>query len=451
MTADARSIVARPASGPLRGEARVPGDKSISHRSLLFGALAEGTTRVEGLLEGEDVLATAAALEALEVPARRLSPGVWEIDGGGLGALAEPDRPIDCGNAGTLARLICGILAANPLVATLTGDASLSRRPMERVFAPMRAVGAEIRCREGGRLPALVKGTRRPLPVDWTLPVASAQVKTAILLAGLHGPGETRVAEPVATRDHSERMLLRMGASLETEPLPGGGRRHALIGARDLRPLSFRVPADPSSAALIAAAALVAEGSDVRLPGVCVNPTRSGFFETVAEMGAEIETENVREEGGETVADLRVRQAPLRGIRVPAERAPSMIDEYPALAALAAFAEGETRMEGVRELRAKESDRIQAMADGLAACGVRVESEEDRLSVWGGGRPAGGATVEVRGDHRIAMAFLALGQGARAPVRVDDGRAIDTSFPGYAALVASLGGRLETGGGREDA
>ena len=443
MTESIQPLVAHRATRPLQGEAALPGDKSISHRALLLGALAEGTTRVSGLLEGEDVLASAQALAALGVPTRRLAPGKWEVAGGGLGALAEPARPIDCGNAGTLARLITGILAANPLTVTLTGDASLSSRPMERVFAPMRDVGAEILCRDGGRLPATIRGTRRPLPIDWTLPVPSAQVKSAILLAALHGPGETTVSEPVATRDHTERMLHRMGAAIESETTLDGARHHAVIGGSDLSPLRFAVPRDPSSAALVAAAALMVEGSSIRLPSVCINPSRIGFFDTIAEMGADVSYENRRKEAGEPVADLRVRQAPLTSVRVPAKRAPSMIDEYPALAALAAFAEGETVMEGVQELRTKETDRVAAMADGLAACGVRVQADADRLTVRGCGCPEGGATVRARGDHRIAMAFLALGQGARTPVHVDDARAIGTSFPGFSELLVSLGGRIE--------
>ena len=451
MTETPQPLAAHPASGPLTGEAAVPGDKSISHRALLLGALAEGTTRVSGILEGDDVMATARAVSALGVPAKRLAPGVWEVAGGGLGALCEPDKPIDCGNAGTLARLLTGILAANPMATTLTGDSSLSNRPMDRVFAPMRAVGADILCREGGRLPATIRGTRRPLPIDWTLSVASAQVKSAILLAALHGPGETTVLEPVATRDHTERMLQRMGAALESQTLPDGGRRHVLVGGSDLAPVRFSVPRDPSSAALIATAALVVEGSTIRLPSVCINRSRIGFFETIAEMGADISFENQTEEAGEPVADLCVRQAPLRGIRIPPDRAPFMIDEYPALAVLAAFAEGKTTMEGVGELRAKETDRIQAMADGLAACGVRVETGADRLVIRGSGHPAGGATIRAQGDHRIAMAFLALGQGALAPVRVDDARAIGTSFPGFAALLSSIGGRIEPGPGGSEA
>ncbi len=429
----------RSGAEPLRGEAVIPGDKSISHRALLLGALSEGKTRASGVLEGEDVLSTARAVASLGVPVTRIAPGVWEIDGGGLGALTDPVGPIDCGNAGTLARLISGIIAANPLTATLIGDASLSGRPMERVFAPMRAVGANILCREGGRLPATIRGTHRPLPIDWTLPVASAQVKSAILIAALHGPGETALTEPAASRDHTERMLLRMGAKLQSETLRNGGRRHTLVGGSDLSPLQFGIPRDPSSAALVATAALLVEGSDILLPSICINPSRIGFFETAAEMGAGISFENRREEAGEPVADIRVRHAPLKGIRVPVDRAPSMIDEYPALAALAAFAEGKTAMAGVGELRAKETDRIQAMVDGLADCGVRVEADADSFTVHGCGHPAGGATIRTRNDHRIAMAFLALGQGTQDPVRVDDTRAIDTSFPDFVHLLTSLG------------
>ena len=442
-----KPLVARAPGGPLTGRAVVPGDKSISHRALLLGALAEGSSQVTGLLEGADVLSTAAAMTALGVPVRRHGRGKWEICGGGLGALDEPDRPVDCGNAGTLARLLTGIVAANPLTVTLTGDASLSGRPMERVFTPMRAVGAEILAREGDRLPATIRGTARPLPVDWTLPVASAQVKSAILLAALHGPGETRIDEPVATRDHTERMLRRMGAKLQSEAGDGGGRRHALTGGSELAPLDFRVPADPSSAALVAAAALLVEGSDILLPGICVNPTRTGFFTTVAEMGAAIEFGNRREAGGEPVADLRVRQAPLRGVRVPADRAASMIDEYPALAVVAAVAAGDTVMEGVAELRGKESDRIEAMATGLRACGIDCGTEPDRMLVRGGGRVTGGVTLPTRDDHRVAMAFLVLAQIAAEPVTIDDGRAIDTSFPGFVQLLHALGGRVASAGG----
>jgi len=442
-------LISRPAAAPLRGRPELPGDKSISHRALLLGALAAGRSRVSGLLEAEDVLATAAAVRALGVPIERSAQGIWTVDGGGLGALWEPARPIDCGNAGTLARLVSGILAANPMTVTLCGDASLSARPMERVFEPLRAMGARITARQGDRLPGTLQGTARPLPLDRTLAVPSAQVKSAILLAGLHSPAESRLHEPVKTRDHTERMLCSMGASLRSEPHPRGGVQHALTGGRELAPLQLRVPRDPSSAALIAATALTVEGSEIELPAVCANPGRCGFFDTVREMGADVEFRNPRIEGGEPVADIHVRQAPLRGVRVPAERAPSMIDEYPALAVLAAFADGETCMEGLGELRAKECDRLAAMADGLANCGVHARTGADSLRVRGRGKPPGGAEVQARGDHRVAMAFLALGQGAKADVRIDDGRAIATSFPDFVACLAALGGNVGPCAGSE--
>lgn len=439
--ADKQPVVAQ-SGGPLCGTVRVPGDKSISHRALILGALAEGETRATNLLEAEDVLATAGALRALGVPLERTGEGEWTVSGGGLGAIAEPETVIDCGNSGTTARLLSGLIAANPVTATLTGDASLCARPMARVFEPMREIGAEIRGRAGDRLPAIIHGTRRPLPVDWELPVASAQVKSAILLVALHGRAETRLIEPEPTRDHTERMLRRMGAHIESCPLPTGGIEHRIRGGEALAPLEVAIPADPSAAALVAAAALVVEGSEVLLEGVCVNATRIGFFETLAEMGARIDHRNPRESGGEPVADIAIRHGPLRGVRVPAERAPRMIDEYPALAVVAAFAEGETRMEGVADLRAKESDRIATTAAGLARCGVRVATDSDTLSVRGTGRPTGGATVAVQGDHRIAMAFLALGLGAKSPVAIDDIRPARTSFPDYVALMQGLGANL---------
>lgn len=423
----------------LQGSVKVPGDKSLSHRALIFGALAEGESRVTNLLEGADVLASAHAVETLGARVRRENASEWTVIGGGLGALREPTDVICCGNSGTTARLVAGVIAANPVTATLSGDASLRSRPMERVFAPMREFGARIQSRDGGYLPASIRGTRRPLPVDWTLQVASAQVKSAILLAGLHAEGETRVVEPVSTRDHTERLLRRMGASIESRTREEGGMEHRLEGGHDLMPLEFAIPNDPSSAALVAAAALVVKGSDIVLPGVCVNPTRFGFFETLREMGAVVELEAPGAEGGEPVADLRIRQTALGGVRVPPSRAPTMIDEFPALAVIAAFAEGATRMEGVGELRAKECDRIAAMANGLSACGVRVEIEEDTLTVWGCGRPPGGATVCAEGDHRIAMAFLAFGLGAVRPVRVDDTRSVRVSFPGFQESLNGIG------------
>lgn len=435
-------LTVQPAKSPLQGTARVPGDKSISHRSVLLAALAEGRSRIEGLLEGEDVLATVEAVRALGVSALRGEGGIWEIDGGGLGALEEPESEIDCGNAGTAARLLAGVIAANPITATLTGDASLRRRPMERVFAPMREMGAVVECREGGLLPATVRGTRRPLPLDWTMPIASAQVKSAILLAGLHCEAETRVVEPRLSRDHTERMLRQMGARVGTLETDDGSAEHLLTGGVDLAPLDIKVAADPSSAALVAAAVMAVEGSEVCMPGICVNSTRAGFMQTVAEMGADASFANPREEGGEPVVDLTLRHSPLKGVTVPAERAPSMIDEYPALAVVAAFAEGETRMEGVGELRAKESDRIAAMAAGLEACGVHVETGDEWLAVRGGGRIDGGVELSAAGDHRLAMAWVALGLGARKALKVDDGRSIATSFPGYLDLMRGLGAQI---------
>ncbi len=431
-------LTVHPAKSPFKGTASVPGDKSISHRAALLAALAEGRSRIEGLLEGEDVLATINAVRALGVPAQRGNDGVWEIDGGGLGALAEPESQIDCGNAGTAARLLAGVIAANPITATLTGDASLRRRPMERVFAPLRDMGAAIECREGGLLPATVRGARRVLPLDWTMPMASAQVKSAILLAGLHCEAETRVVEPRLSRDHTERMLRQMGARIGTLETDDGGAEHLLTGGVDLAPLDVKVPSDPSSAALVAAAVMAVEGSEVRMPGVCVNPTRTGFLQTIAEMGADATFSSAREEGGEPVADLTLRHGTLKGVTVPAERAPSMIDEYPALAVVAAFAEGETRMEGVGELRAKESDRIAAVAAGLEAAGVLVETGDDWMAMRGGGVD-GGVDLSAAGDHRLAMAWVALGLGARQAIKVDDGRPIATSFPGYLDLMRGLG------------
>lgn len=433
----------QPADASLMGKAAVPGDKSISHRTLILAAIAEGQSRIEGLLESEDVLATAEAIRSMGVSIERNSDGVWVVEGGGLGALAEPEREIDCGNAGTAARLLMGVVAANPITATFTGDSSLRQRPMERVFAPMREVGATIECREGGLLPATVRGASRPLPVDWTLPMASAQVKSAILLAGLHCEAETRVVEPRLSRDHTERLLRLMGAQIRTMETGAGGAEHLLTGGVDLSPLSLRVPGDPSSAALVAAAALAVKGSEVTMPGVCINPTRCGFLRTIAEMGADAKYRNPREVDGEVVADLTIRQRPLRGTTVPAERAPTMIDEYPALAVVACFASGEVRMEGVGELRAKESDRIAAIAEVLELCGVRVEVGDDLLVVNSRGQPKGGFCAPTFGDHRLAMACVALGLGSKEGLRIDDVSSIRTSFPGYLDLMRGLGASFD--------
>ena len=432
------------ASGPLTGVAEVPGDKSISHRALILGALSVGTTRITGLLEGQDVLDTAAAMRAFGATVTRHGPGAWEVQGVGVGGFAEPERVIDCGNSGTGVRLIMGAMATTPIAATFTGDASLNRRPMGRVTDPLALFGAQAWGRSGGRLPMTVIGVIDPVPVRYTLPVPSAQVKSAVLLAGLNAPGQTVVIEPEATRDHTERMLRGFGAEVAVEDT-AEGRVITLTGQPELRSQAVAVPRDPSSAAFPVCAALLVPGSEITVPGVSQNPTRNGLFTTLVEMGADLTFENPREEGGEPVADLRVRfTGALRGIETPPERAASMIDEFPVLAALAACAEGATIMRGVKELRVKESDRIDAMARGLEACGVRIDETEDTLTVHGrgaGGVP-GGATVESRLDHRIAMSFLVLGLAAQAPVRVDDGSPIATSFPDFLPLLTGLGARL---------
>jgi 3-phosphoshikimate 1-carboxyvinyltransferase len=430
--------------GPLRGEATVPGDKSISHRALIVCALSVGETRIEGLLEGQDVLDTAIAMRAFGASIERSASGLWHVHGVGVGGFAEPADVIDCGNSGTGVRLIMGAMATTPIAATFTGDASLRSRPMGRITDPLAGFGARAFGRSGGRLPLTLVGASRPVPVDYRLPVASAQVKSAILLAGLNAPGETVVTEPEPTRDHTERMLAAFGAEVAVEPAEGGGRRIVLIGLPELAPQAVGVPRDPSSAAFPAAAALIVPGSDVLLPAVGLNPTRAGLYETLLEMNASLVFENVRDEGGEPVADLRLRHSNLAGVEVPPERAAAMIDEFPILAVLAAFAEGTSVMRGVAELRVKESDRIDAMARGLEACGVRVEETEDTLTVHGCGPEGvpGGATVEARLDHRIAMSFLVLGMGARAAVTVDDAAPVATSFPGFRELVTDLGADL---------
>lgn len=434
-------------SGPLRGVADVPGDKSISHRSLIFGALAVGETKISGLLEGQDVLDTAKAMRAFGATVTRHGAGVWTVNGVGVGGLQEPADVIDCGNSGTGVRLIMGTMATTPITATFTGDASLRKRPMGRVTDPLSLFGARAYGRQGGRLPMTIVGAANPVPVRYALPVASAQVKSAVLLAGLNAPGETVVIEKEPTRDHSERMLLGFGAQLHVEKT-AEGHVITLKGQPELRPQTVAVPRDPSSAAFPVCAALIVEGSDILVPGVSQNLTRNGLYLTLVEMGADIEFRNPREEGGEPVADLRVRfSGGMKGIEVPPDRAPSMIDEYPVLSVVAAFATGRTVMRGVRELRVKESDRIDAMARGLEACGVRVEEDEDTLIVHGmgpGGVP-GGATCATHIDHRIAMSFLVCGLAAKAPVAVDDGSPIQTSFPVFEDLMRGLGAEIERG------
>ncbi|CAA7613141.1 3-phosphoshikimate 1-carboxyvinyltransferase [Candidatus Terasakiella magnetica] len=428
----------------LSGSAQIPGDKSISHRALMLGALAVGESVVTGLLEGDDVLRTAACMRALGAEVERCADGSWRLFGRGIGGLMEPADILDMGNSGTGARLLMGLVASHPFTTFFTGDASLRSRPMRRISDPLTRMGARFISRDGGRLPMAVIGTARSLPITYELPVASAQVKSAIMLAALNTPGETTVIEREATRDHTELMLRNFGASVRVEDAEGGGRAITVIGFPELTGRPVVVPSDPSSAAFPAVAALLVEGSEIRLPGIGINPLRAGLYQTLLEMGADIRFENIRDQAGEEVADLVVRASRLKGIDVPAGRAPSMIDEYPILAVAAAFAEGTTRMRGLGELRVKESDRLAAMARGLAACGVAVEEEKDSLIVHGTGRaPAGDATIATHFDHRIAMSFLVMGMASARPVKVDDAEAIDTSFPGFATLMNALGAKIE--------
>lgn len=429
--------------GPLKGEAQVPGDKSISHRALILGAMAVGETRITGLLEGEDVLDTAKAMRAFGAEVTRTGDGEWSVHGVGVGGFAEPENVIDCGNSGTGVRLIMGAMATQPITATFTGDASLNKRPMGRVTDPIALFGARAVGRAGGRLPMTIVGAAEPVPVRYEVPMPSAQVKSAVLLAGLNTPGQTVVIEKEATRDHTERMLKGFGADLSVVD-QDDARVITLIGQPELKPQAIAVPRDPSSAAFPVCAALIVEGSDITVPGVSLNPTRSGLYQTLVEMGADIAFENTREEGGEPVADLRVRATVTRGIEVPAERAPSMIDEYPILSVVAALSEGTTVMRGIKELRVKECDRIDAMARGLEACGVKIEEDADTLIVHGMGRGGvpGGATCKSHLDHRIAMSFMCLGMAAQNPVSVDDGAPIATSFPVFEPLLAALGAKI---------
>lgn len=434
------SSQARPLStkkaGRLSGTLRVPGDKSISHRALMFGALATGTTRISGLLEAEDVVNTARAVTALGAEATK-ADGVWTVKGRGVGGLKQPDEPLDFGNSGTGTRLMMGIVAAHDITVTMQGDASLSRRPMSRVLNPLRQMGLQT-VESKDTLPLTVKGSDRLLPIVYELPVASAQVKSAILLAGLGAAGETTVIEKEATRDHTERMLRYFGADVAIRDVDGS--RHITVkGDAELTGQVVTVPGDPSSAAFLLAAALIVPGSDVTVEGVLVNPTRTGLYVTLQEMGADITFLNEREEGGEPIADIRARYSALKGVTVPADRAPSMIDEYPVLAAIAGFAKGETRMEGLGELKVKESDRLAATAAGLIANGVVARADGDKLIVEGSGQVPGGGLVETHLDHRIAMAFLTLGLASDAPVAVDDTAMIATSFPEFRELMERLG------------
>ncbi|WP_299847969.1 3-phosphoshikimate 1-carboxyvinyltransferase [uncultured Roseovarius sp.] len=430
--------------GPLKGIADVPGDKSISHRSLILGAMSVGETRITGLLEGEDVLDTAKAMRAFGAEVTDHGGGEYSVFGVGVGGFAEPDQVIDCGNSGTGVRLIMGAMATAPITVTFTGDASLNGRPMGRVTDPLALFGAQSVGRSGGRLPMTITGAAHPVPVHYIVPVPSAQVKSAVLLAGLNAPGKTVVVEKEATRDHTERMLAGFGAEITTEETDEG-RVITLTGQPELTPQTIAVPRDPSSAAFPVCAAIITPGSDVLVPGIGLNPTRAGLFTMLREMGADLTYENERTEGGEPVADLRARFSPdLIGIEIPPDRAASMIDEYPVLSVVASFAEGETVMRGVKELRVKESDRIDAMATGLRANGVTVEDGPDWWTVTGlgHGNVPGGATCTSHLDHRIAMSFMVMGMASEKPVSVDDGSPIATSFPIFEPLMAALGAQI---------
>lgn len=431
--------------GPLSGVAEVPGDKSISHRALIFGAMAVGETKITGLLEGEDVLDTAKAMRALGAEVTDHGDGSWSVRGVGVGGFAEPENVIDCGNSGTGVRLIMGAVATTGISVTFTGDASLNKRPMARVTDPLALFGTQAVGRSEGRLPMTLVGAADPVPVRYTTPMPSAQVKSAVLLAGLNAPGQTVVIEKEATRDHTERMLAGFGAEITTRETDEG-REITLTGQPELQPQEIAVPRDPSSAAFPVCAALITPGSDVLVPGIGLNPTRAGLFTTLREMGADLTYENERIEGGEPVADLRARFSPnMQGITVPPDRAASMIDEYPVLSVVAANATGVTMMGGVKELRVKESDRIDAMAVGLRANGVEVDEGPDWWSVTGlgAGNVPGGATCESHLDHRIAMSFMVLGMSTQKPVSVDDGGPIATSFPIFEPLMGGLGAKLE--------
>jgi len=421
----------------------VPGDKSISHRALILGALTVGETTVGGLLEGEDVLHTADAMQALGAHLERTGEQAWRIRGVGVAGFAQPVAPLDFGNSGTGCRLAIGAVAGSPITVAFVGDESLRSRPMQRVLDPLRKMGARVlEVASGGRLPLTIQGATDPIPINYEPPVASAQLKSAVLLAGLAAPGETTVIEAEATRDHTERLLKHFGAKITSKAHGENGRRIVLKGQPELEPANILVPADPSSAAFPLVAALLVPGSELVLEALMTNPLRTGLLTTLREMGASIEIVDKRDDGGEEIVDLRVRTSALKGVDVPAERAPSMIDEYPILAVAASFAEGVTRMRGLQELRVKESDRLAATADMLRANGVAVEIEGDDLIIQGKGRPTGGAEVKTQMDHRIAMSALVMGLASEHPVRIDDSTFIATSFPGFTELMRSVGADL---------
>ncbi len=430
-------------SDALSGSIRVPGDKSISHRSLMFGAMAVGETRVTGLLEGEDVLCTAAAMRSLGAEVERHDDGTWSVKGRGVGGFSEPTGVLDMGNSGTAARLLMGVLATQSFTTFMTGDASLCSRPMERVMKPLRPIGVNFVSRSKGRMPLAIVGTDNPMPITYELPIASAQVKSAVMLAGLNAPGQTVVIEPNPSRDHTEKMLQHFGADVKVEEQDNGGRVITLTGQPELVASDIVVPTDPSSAAFPVVAALITPGSNITVEAVGMNPLRTGLFTTLKEMGGKITQLNTRIEAGEEVADLQVEYSELTGVTVPASRAPSMIDEYPVLAVAASFAKGTTHMEGLEELRVKESDRLAVVVESLKACGVDVVEGEDFMTVNGNGEPAlGGGEIKSRLDHRIAMSFIVFGLASKQPVKIDDGSPIDTSFPGFSDLMNGLGANI---------
>lgn len=424
----------------LKGRITVPGDKSMSHRSLMFGAIARGKTRISGLLEAEDVVNTAKAMAALGAKVEKQPDGTWHVEGVGIGGLASPKGELDFGNSGTGVRLAMGLMASTPLTARCVGDASLSKRPMGRVTTPLSQFGTRFETAEGNRLPLTIHGAGDAKPITYTLPMASAQVKSAVLLAGINTRGTTTVIEPVATRDHTERMLKAFGAKLEVKDV-GGARHISVEGGHELTAQDIAIPGDPSSAAFPMVAALITPGSDIVIENIMLNPTRTGLITTLQEMGGDITIENRRLAGGEEVGDLHVKASRLKGVRVPPERAPSMIDEYPILAVAASFAVGTTRMEGLEELRVKESDRLAAVEAGLQLNGVLTQSGKDWLEVNGGGAPGGGKVV-THMDHRIAMSFLVMGLASRIFTRIDDSAFIATSFPGFVELLNRLGAKI---------
>jgi 3-phosphoshikimate 1-carboxyvinyltransferase len=431
-------------SGSLTGATRIPGDKSISHRAIMLGALTIGETMISGLLEGEDVMATAEAMRKMGATIEKGDDGLWRVFGVGIGGLHQPETPLDMGNSGTSARLLMGIIAGHDITATFTGDASLSKRPMKRVITPLEMMGAVFESANDGRMPLKVKGAANPLSIEYRLPVASAQVKSAILLAGLNTAGKTTVIENTPTRDHTENMLRHFGLEVTTEKLPDGAEAISVVGFQELQPCAIDVPGDPSSAAFPAVAAVLCEGSDIRLGRVGIGERRNGLYTTLLEMGANIKFEHVRIEAGEKVADILVKGSGLKGVTVPASRAPSMIDEFPVLAMAAACANGTTKMTGLEELRVKESDRLLMIAEGLKACGVNLEMGESSLTIHGTGKPPkGGASIKTALDHRIAMSFLVLGIATDEPIKIDDAAPIKTSFPNFVTLMNELGADIK--------